>query len=74
MNLLERLKPEIKVVLNEKLELFPITTQKVVDELSSNTYIIDLRYGTATTLEHWYLLATNEVAGSLFKCFDDVQP
>jgi hypothetical protein len=73
MNLFDRLKPEIKVVLNKDLELYPSITQKIVDELTSNTYIIDIKYGTATAICYWYLVATNEVAKDLFYCFDDVQ-
>lgn len=71
MNLLERLKPEIKVVLNKELELYPTITQRIVDELTSNKYVIDVKYGTATAIQYWHLIATNEVAKDLFNCFND---
>ena len=45
MNLLERLKPEVLVLVNEYVEEYPILGGALVETLQDNEYIINVRYG-----------------------------
>jgi hypothetical protein len=44
--LLERLKDEYVIALNNNREKYPHSTDAIFDELKNNTHWIDLKYGT----------------------------
>ena len=45
MNLLERLKPEVLVALNEYIANYPMSGGELKEALENNEYICNLRYG-----------------------------
>ena len=45
MNLLERLKPEVLVLVNEYVEEYPILGGALIETLQDNEYIINVSYG-----------------------------
>jgi len=42
--LFERLKPEVKAVLDKELQMYPCAVGQIIDELKSNTYLGHIKY------------------------------
>lgn len=70
-NLLERLKPEIKAVLDEEAVNYPNIAAEMRTHLTKTEYISDLRYHNAILLESYYYIAFNTRPFSAFDCFLD---
>ena len=51
MNLYQRLKPEVLVLVNKYAEKYPTTGGELVEALENNVYLHDLRYGHVVELE-----------------------
>ena len=54
-NLLEQLKPEILEEINKSADQFPSLIKELKDELQSQYYVSDIRYGTFVHLSGYYL-------------------
>ena len=50
MNLLERLKPEVLVLVNEFAVKWPMSGADLIETLKENDYVTNLRYGHAVEL------------------------
>ena len=50
MNLLERLKPEVLVVLNKLADRYPISGGQLIKALEMEEYVCNLRYGYVVEL------------------------
>ena len=51
MNLLQKLKPQVLEALNEYAEKYPTLGQELVDELTNNQFLINMRYGFVIDLK-----------------------
>jgi len=60
-NLLQRLKPEHKAKLDEQFMSYPNAIRAAVEELKKETSILDLRYGTAVTLQMYLNLKSADI-------------
>jgi hypothetical protein len=57
-NLLERLKPEYKVQLDEQAKEYPFAVALFMEELKNASFVMDLKYGTAVSLSNFLQLPT----------------
>jgi hypothetical protein len=60
-NLLEQLKPEILEEINKSADRFPSLIKELKDELQSQYYVSDIRYGTFVHLSGYYLSVFNHL-------------
>jgi len=60
-NLLEQLKPEILKAIEESAEQYPFLAKELKDELESQYYVSDMRYGTFVHLSGYYLSVFNHL-------------
>lgn len=49
--LFDRLKPEIKTLLEKEKESYPHKVKNILDDLKSTDYVIDITYGTVIQLQ-----------------------
>lgn len=60
-NLLEQLKPEILKAIEESADKYPSIAKELIDELESQYYVSDIRYGTFVHLSGYYLSVFNHL-------------
>jgi len=60
-NLYERLKPEYKAQLLAQFDSYPNAIKAAVVELKKETSILDLRYGTAVSLQMYLNLKSADI-------------
>jgi hypothetical protein len=60
-NLLEQLKPEILKAIEESADKYPSNAKVLIDELQSQYYVSDIRYGTFINLSEYYLSVFNKL-------------
>jgi len=58
-NLLEQLKPQILQAIEESAKKYPSLAKELKDELQSQYYVSDIRYGTFVHLSGYYLSVYN---------------
>lgn len=68
--LFERLKPEYKAKLNDLLDCYPNVIKAVIDELHKEYSILDIRYGTAMSLQMYLNLESAGLTETL-NLFED---
>jgi hypothetical protein len=52
-SLLERLKPEYKAKLDEQAKAYPSAVASFIQELKDESFVMDLKYGTAVSLTNF---------------------
>ena len=60
-NLLEQLKPEILKAIKESADKYPSIAKELIDELESQYYVSDIRYGIFVHLSGYYLSVFNHL-------------
>jgi len=60
-NLLEQLKPEILKAIEESVDKYPSIAKELIDELESQYYVSDIKYGTFVHLSGYYLSVFNHL-------------
>lgn len=70
-NLLEQLKPEILKKINDSAERFPSVVKELKNELESQYYVSDIRYGTSVHLSGYYLSVYNKLPKSAWDNFNN---
>lgn len=66
MNLLQRLKPEVLVLVNEYTVKYPMSGADLIEALEKNNYISNLRYGHAIELLGLVPFKQHQTAFDLF--------
>ena len=69
--LLERLKPEIKALMEADKGLYPNTVKRLEQQLTEECFVSDLRYCPALEIMSYYTVAFKEQPTTLWMCFED---
>ena len=49
--LMDRLKPEVKTLLEKEKEIYPYTVEDIYDHLKTKYYVIDMAYGIVIKMQ-----------------------
>jgi len=70
-NLFERLKPEVKEIIEQELVDFPYTMKNIKEDLIQNYLVGDIKYSNFITLSSFYHKANNKTANTAWDLFND---
>ena len=71
--LLERLKPEIKALMEADRELYPHTVSGLEKQLAKEFFVSDVRYGAALDIITYYSRIFGAEPKNLYVCFDSAE-
>lgn len=68
-NLFERLKPEIREAIENDLALYPSSMTELIEELSNNYFISDVRYGCIIHIQSHFIRIFKKSFINAWECF-----
>lgn len=70
-NLLQRLKPELKARIEQDLDKYPAMIGELIQELTKNVYMNDVKYAHIIDLDNYYLLTFGSFPKNAWECLID---